>query len=204
MNSYKSAKMQSSASFEEKRSAFISYIKPVKTEAEAQEFISQIKSKHYDAKHNVFAYILKDTHTEKYSDDGEPQGTAGMPTLQVLKNEQLFDTVIVTTRYFGGILLGGGGLLRAYTKAAKLAIDAAGITEYKPHTIITATYGYPFHSAFQRIADRHSAVAQNCDYGENITNTVAVLEENSQKLAAEIFEASNGTVTCEIKEVCYM
>ncbi len=203
MNSYKAAKNQASASFEERRSEFISHIKPVKTEAEAQAFISEVKSKYYDAKHNVFAYILNSAKIEKYSDDGEPQGTAGMPTLQVLKNEGLTDTVIVTTRYFGGILLGGGGLLRAYTKAAKLAVDAAGIAEYRLHTLFDVRYDYPFHSTFLRVIEKHDGAVQNCEYGQDINTCIAVLSENASKLADAVFEASNGTVKCNFKEECY-
>ncbi len=196
IKSYTSVAKEASSVFEEKRSEFISYIKPITDEAQAQEFISFIKSKHYDAKHNVFAYIIKNSGTERYSDDGEPQGTAGMPTLQVLKNEGLTDVIVVTTRYFGGILLGGGGLVRAYTKAAKMAVDAAGLAEYKLFTYFTLTYGYPFHSTFLKITEKANARVENIEYGENITATFAILKDNAEKLTADIFEVSNGTLNC--------
>ena len=115
------------ASFIEKRSEFIGCIAPVSTNDEAVEFINSIKSKHRKAKHNVYAYILRKDNISRYSDDGEPQGTAGVPVLDVLKKRGLTDVCVVVTRYFGGILLGGGGLVRAYSHAAAIACDAAHI-----------------------------------------------------------------------------
>ena len=112
-------------SFIEKKSEFIGYNTPVKTNQEAVDFINEIKSQNRKAKHNVYAYILRDNNITRYSDDGEPQGTAGMPVLDVLQKENLTDVCVVVTRYFGGILLGGGGLVRAYSHACKLADDAS-------------------------------------------------------------------------------
>ena len=112
-------------SYIEKKSEFIGYIAPVKTADEAIEFINEIKSKHRKATHNVYAYIIRDGNTTRYSDDGEPQGTAGVPVLDVLQKEGLTDVCCVVTRYFGGVLLGGGGLVRAYSHSAKIAVDAA-------------------------------------------------------------------------------
>ena len=105
--------------FVEKRSRFIGYIKPVETEAEARAFVEEIKKRHYDARHNCWCYLLREGGVVRYSDDGEPQGTAGQPMLGVFEKEGITDLVCVVTRYFGGILLGTGGLLRAYTKGAK-------------------------------------------------------------------------------------
>ena len=112
------------------KSTFIGYAKPIKTEEEAIEFINEIKKKHKDATHNVWAYTVgKTMNIQRYSDDGEPQGTAGIPTLEVIKKEDLRDVAVVVTRYFGGIKLGAGGLVRAYTKGAKVGIDAAKVIE---------------------------------------------------------------------------
>ena len=112
------------------KSTFIGYAKPIKTEEEAIEFINEIKKKHKDATHNVWAYTVgKTMNIQRYSDDGEPQGTAGIPTLEVIKKEDLRDVVVVVTRYFGGVKLGAGGLVRAYTKGAKIGIDAAKVIE---------------------------------------------------------------------------
>ena len=111
--------------FIERRSEFIGYIMPVKTENEAISFINSIKEQHRKATHNCYCYILRENNTVRYSDDGEPQGTAAVPMLEVLKKEELTDVCLVVTRYFGGILLGGGGLVRAYSHAAKIAVDAS-------------------------------------------------------------------------------
>ena len=122
---YSTIYAKSEASFTEKKSEFIGYIAPVKTPDEAVSFINEIREKHRKATHNVYAYILRDNNISRYSDDGEPQGTAGVPVLDVLQKEGLTDVCCVVTRYFGGILLGGGGLVRAYSHSAKIAVDAA-------------------------------------------------------------------------------
>ena len=114
------------AEFVEKRSSFLGHVRFVETEDAAREFINEMKKKHYDARHNCWCYIIRGGAV-RYSDDGEPQGTAGLPMLEVFKREGVENVVCVVTRYFGGVLLGTGGLLRAYTKSAKDALDAAGI-----------------------------------------------------------------------------
>ena len=127
MAQYKTVLQEAQDDFVEKRSRFIGYARPVSTEAEALAFIAEKKSKHWDASHNVYAYILRDGGVMRYSDDGEPQGTAGIPVLDVLQKSGVTDVVVVATRYFGGILLGGGGLVRAYSHTASIALQAAGI-----------------------------------------------------------------------------
>lgn len=129
MYSYKTIKTENSDEFVEKKSRFIGYAKPVVTEDEAIEFIKKIRARHPDATHNVYAYKVRENNVQRYSDDGEPAGTAGIPTLDVIQKEGITDICIVVTRYFGGTLLGAGGLVRAYTKGAKIAIDAAKILE---------------------------------------------------------------------------
>ena len=122
---YSTVYAKTEASFTERKSEFIGYIAPVKTPDEGVSFISEVREKHRKATHNVYAYILRDNNISRYSDDGEPQGTAGVPVLDVLQKEGLTDVCCVVTRYFGGILLGGGGLVRAYSHSAKIAVDAA-------------------------------------------------------------------------------
>ena len=122
---YVTVKGSAEDSFVEKKSEFIGYIRHVETNDEAVQFINEIRAMHRKAKHNVYAYILRNDNTSRYSDDGEPQGTAGVPVLDVLQKEGLTDVCVVVTRYFGGILLGGGGLVRAYSHSCKLAVDAA-------------------------------------------------------------------------------
>ena len=133
---YSSLGKEASATYIEKKSEFIGYAAPVSTEEEAIAFIEKIRKKHADARHNVYAYLLRNG-TTRYSDAGEPQGTAGIPTLEVIRKGGFCDAVIVVTRYFGGILLGAGGLVRAYTAAAKLACEAAGIVTYTERTAFT-------------------------------------------------------------------
>ncbi|WP_370767421.1 YigZ family protein [Ruminococcus sp.] len=111
--------------FVEKRSRFIGYCKPVKTEQEAIDFINEKRSEHWNATHNVYAYSLREGNIKRYSDDGEPSGTAGMPVLDVIVKNEIFDVVVVVTRYFGGVLLGTGGLVRAYSRGSKIALEAA-------------------------------------------------------------------------------
>ena len=125
MENYKTVKNDANAEFIEKKSRFIGYCRPVKSQDEAVNFINEIRSIHRQATHNVYAYILREDNIMRYSDDGEPAGTAGVPVLEVLKKENLTDIAVVVTRYFGGVLLGAGGLVRAYGKSAKLGVDAA-------------------------------------------------------------------------------
>ncbi|MBO4343459.1 MAG: YigZ family protein, partial [Clostridia bacterium] len=140
MNSYKTfLKDFATDSFIEKKSEFISYAKRIYDEDEAKAFIAEIRKKHSDASHNCYAYILKDSGIARFSDDGEPGGTADMPILEVLKREGLSGVCVVVTRYFGGILLGAGGLVRAYAKGAKLGVDAAGVVEFVPPYIDAQT-----------------------------------------------------------------
>ena len=127
MREYKTVELESCDYFVEKKSKFIGYAKPVSTQDEAVEFINSIKSKHWDATHNVYAYVLRENNTQRYSDDGEPSGTAGVPVLDVILKENVTDVCIVATRYFGGTLLGAGGLVRAYSHTSKIALDAAHI-----------------------------------------------------------------------------
>ena len=124
---YKTVRREANDEFVEKRSRFIGYVKPVSTEEEATAFISQIRSRHWDARHNVYAYSLREGNIKRYSDDGEPSGTAGMPVLDVIVKNGIVDVCVVVTRYFGGVLLGTGGLVRAYSQGCKLALDAGEI-----------------------------------------------------------------------------
>ncbi len=129
MQDYITVKKGAYDEFVEKKSRFIGYCKPLKSEEEAIDFINAVRAKHRDATHNVYAYIVRDNNIMRYSDDSEPAGTAGMPVLDVLRSNSLTDVGVVVTRYFGGTLLGTGGLVRAYTKGAKIAVEAAQITQ---------------------------------------------------------------------------
>ena len=146
---YTTIKQSAQAEFVEKRSRFIGYALPVSEEEKATEFIEQIRRKHWDATHNVYAYSIRDGGLCRYSDDGEPSGTAGMPTLSVLTKGGITDAVVVVTRYFGGVLLGTGGLVRAYSHAAALAVEAAGIVTMRTFAVMRIECDY---TAYGRVA----------------------------------------------------
>ena len=180
--------------FVEKRSRFIGYIKPVETEAEARAFVEEIKKHHYDARHNCWCYLLREGGVVRYSDDGEPQGTAGQPMLGVFEKEGITNLVCVVTRYFGGILLGTGGLLRAYTKGAKDALDAAGVSVVRRWVRQLVPCTYSLYERLKQETERFGAVIEDTEYGADIVLTVLVPEELSDAYAARILDFTAGTV----------
>ena len=180
--------------FVEKRSRFIGYIKPVETEAEARAFVEEIKKRHYDARHNCWCYLLREGGVVRYSDDGEPQGTAGQPMLGVFEKEGITDLVCVVTRYFGGILLGTGGLLRAYTKGAKDALDAAGVSVVRRWVRQLVPCTYSLYERLKQETERFGAVIEDTEYGADIVLTVLVPEKQSDAYAARILDFTAGTV----------
>ncbi|MBQ2092919.1 MAG: YigZ family protein, partial [Clostridia bacterium] len=163
--------------FTEKRSRFIGYAKPVTTEAEATAFIEEIRKKHWDAKHNVYAYVLREGNAQRYSDDGEPQGTAGVPTLDVLKKQGVTDCVVVVTRYFGGILLGGGGLVRAYSHAASIALQAAGIVEMRSFTSCETMLDYNLYGRLPALIAELSGKVTDTDFADAVRVKFLIPEE---------------------------
>ena len=189
---YVTLRKEASAEFEEKRSVFIGYAKPVKTEAEAMEFVKKIRGKHGDARHNVFAYTLGGGVTARYSDDGEPQGTAGIPVLDVLRKSGVDDSCIVVTRYFGGILLGAGGLVRAYSAAAKMALDTAEIATFEPYTEFSLSCSYPDYQKISAELPRFSALIDGTDFADNVIVTFAIKSEMKDQLIDRICEMTAG------------
>jgi uncharacterized YigZ family protein len=154
-----------SETLEIKKSSFICYAQRVGTEEEAKNFIKEIKNKHKDARHNVFAYTIgENMEIQRYSDDGEPQGTAGIPVLEVIKKKNIKDTAIVVTRYFGGILLGAGGLTRAYSNAASLGIDAAGIVEKVMGIPVCIEIPYDLLGKIQYYCERNEKYIEEVEY----------------------------------------
>ena len=181
------------ASFIEKRSEFIGYIAPVKTDEEAVNFINTIKAKHRKAKHNVYAYILRKDNISRYSDDGEPQGTAGLPVLDVLQKRGLTDVCVVVTRYFGGILLGGGGLVRAYSHAASLACDAAHTMDMCLCHRLKICTDYGMYGKLTYILPNFETITVNSDFADSVTLELLVLSEKLSALISEITEITNGS-----------
>lgn len=183
--------------YTEKRSEFIGHVKCVQTEDEARAFITEMKKKYYDARHNCSCYIIKDS-AERYSDDGEPQGTAGIPMLEVFRREGVSNVVCVVTRYFGGVLLGAGGLFRAYTKAAKDALDDAGVAVVRRWVEFSLPCSY---SAAERMKNEVTAldgVVTDMEYAANVCIRALLPEENADKFKARIFDVSSGGITPEV------
>lgn len=186
------------AEMEERKSVFIGHAKPVTSEEEARAFIDEIRHQYADATHNVYAYLLNGGAVARYSDDGEPHGTSGVPTLNVLKMSGAMDLVVVVTRYFGGILLGAGGLVRAYSAAAKLAIDEAGLAVFEPWNIVGFTCSYSDYQKITAGMPKTGAVEEDADFGEDVTVTAAVKVENTGVLMTYISETTGGRSSVEI------
>lgn len=180
--------------YEEKRSVFIGYAVPVCDEPAALAFIQKIKAKNYDARHNVYAYLLGE-NLARFSDDGEPQGTAGIPMLEVIKKSGITNVCIVVTRYFGGVLLGAGGLVRAYTAAAKAAVESAEIAEYVRCSLLQIRLSYP---DFQKFSAKGPALGIKIDateYTEVVAVDFAVRASQTERICKEISEMFNGKST---------
>lgn len=189
---YVTIKAEGTAEYEEKRSRFIGYVKPVKSEEAALEFIGSIKKRHYDARHNVWAYHIDGGRVARYSDDGEPQGSAGIPVLECIKKSGITDTAVVVTRYFGGVLLGVGGLVRSYTKAASAAIEAAGIASFELFSEFTLKCSY---SDYQRVGFElglADTIIDGVDYTEDVTLRFAVRKNAARTLNARLADILEG------------
>ncbi len=179
--------------FIEKKSRFIGRIWPVETEEEALARIQEMKRKHYDATHNCWAYIIRDGAV-RFSDDGEPGGTAGMPMLQVLQREGLYNAVCVVTRYFGGILLGAGGLVRAYTKGAKIAVDAAGKSMKRVWTVLYVPCPYSFYERVRLEVEAFGGIVRKADFGAEVEMELLFPEAKTQEFLDRLTDMTAGTV----------
>ena len=177
----------------EKRSRFLGHVWRVSSEEEAREIIEATKKKHYDARHNCWCYIIKDGPT-RYSDDGEPQGTAGQPMLNVFQREGVVNVCCVVTRYFGGILLGAGGLVRAYTQSAKDALDGAGISVVRRWVAMEVPCTYAQFEQARRTVEAFSGVVEQVDYGADVVLSALLPEERAAEFSAHILDASAGTI----------
>ncbi|MGN1417807.1 MAG: YigZ family protein [Acutalibacteraceae bacterium] len=198
MNSYKTVEKECCDEFIVKKSRFIGYVKPVKTAQQATDFIAEIKQKHWDATHNVYAYILRDGQIKRYSDDGEPQGTAGMPVLNVLLQQELCDVAVVVTRYFGGILLGTGGLVRAYSVGAKIAVESGNIITMSLCKFAKVCCDYNYYGKLVTIICKNGGFIIDTDFAENVTVSFNIPSEIYDKLAYEITDSSGGRYKSEV------
>ena len=193
MTEYYIPTQNSETEFVEKRSRFIGHVWRVESEEDARARVEEMKKKYYDARHNCWCYIIKDGPV-RYSDDGEPQGTAGQPMLNVFQREGVENVVCVVTRYFGGILLGAGGLVRAYTQSAKDALDAAGISIVRRWVALEVPCTYGLFERMRQEVAAFEGVVENVDYGADVVLSVLLPEERASDFAAHVLDVSAGTV----------
>ena len=194
---YKTIARRCEARFIEKKSEFIGYLCPVQTEEQAVAFIEEIRAMHRKATHNCYAYSLRENNAARHSDDGEPGGTAGVPIYEVLRKEGLTDVCCVVTRYFGGVLLGAGGLVRAYTKGAKDAVDAAQIKCMAEAVKLAVTVDYGLYGRLAQVFADFDARVEDERFADNVRIVLHIRAENSQKLTDKLVDVCNGAVSVE-------
>ena len=194
---YRTVLNEASAELIEKNSRFIASVKPVATKEEAEAFIEEIRSQNRTANHNVYAYVLRENNYQKHSDDGEPGGTAGMPVLNVLIKQELTDVVVVVTRYFGGVLLGTGGLVRAYSASAALGVSSAQAVSMCEHTVFNIKCSYDKYSLVMSTMSSAGAISENADFTDVVEVTGYILSENFDAFCKNLVNQSNGTVFAE-------
>ncbi len=197
MDSYRTIGSAGSAEFVEKKSRFIGHISPVTTQEEALGFIQSLKSKYWDATHNVYAYVLRDGQTRRYSDDGEPQGTAGIPVLDVLLKENLVDCAVVVTRYFGGIMLGAGGLVRAYSHGSKIAVEAGGIVTMCLCDLLTVSCDYNFYGRLSSLIPEMGGIIENTEFTDSVRVDFRIDSKLTSLLDEKLFDLSLGKYRCQ-------
>ena len=196
MDSYRIPTTTGASEYVDKRSRFLGLVQPVGSEDEARAVIAACKKQYHDARHNCWCYLLRDG-TERYSDDGEPQGTGGQPVLEVLRRAGLTDVCVAVTRYFGGILLGAGGLTRAYANGAALAVAAAERITYRSCADCRIEMAYPRYGLVSRLLPDYEAQVLASSFGERVGLTVRLPEEQFEELRAALTEATAGAVEAE-------
>lgn len=189
---YTTLEHEGECEFVEKKSVFIGHAAPVKSEEEAQAYVKKVKSAYMDARHNVWAYMMKGEIVARYSDDGEPQGTAGVPVLDTIRKSGVTDAVVVVTRYFGGILLGAGGLVRAYSHTAKLALEAAHIITYEQYTEMELVCSYSDYQRYLPELPRFGAVIDDTQFSDSVKILFAVKNTVVDDLLLRVREMSGG------------
>ena len=194
MTEYKTPAGAGESELTEKRSRFLGHVRPAESEEEARAFLAEMKKTYYDARHNCWCYLIRGG-PERYSDDGEPQGSAGIPMLEVFRREGVTNAVCVVTRYFGGVLLGTGGLLRAYTQSAKAALDAAGIREVRRLRTLTVRCPYALLERVRLETASFGGTVTAMDYGAEAALTVELPEERAEAFAARLVDLSSGRIS---------
>lgn len=202
--SYKTVKTRAEAMMTEKKSKFISNVCPCSYEEEALEFLKRIKSKYPDATHNVYAYVIDENNIFRYSDDGEPQGTAGMPVLDTIRKEGLVDVCVVVTRYFGGTLLGTGGLVHAYGSSAKQGLVEAGIITRSLCNVVCVRVDYTLVGKIQHKITADNLILDDTEYGNDVAFYICCLMEHTEKFIEEIIDLTNGKAEVSVVENKYI
>ena len=192
MTEYYIPTQSSETEFVEKRSRFIGHVWRVDSEEEARACIEQTKKKHYDARHNCWCYLIREGTVLRYSDDGEPQGTAGQPMLNVFQREDVWNVCCVVTRYFGGILLGAGGLTRAYGSSAKDALNAAGISRMRLWATLAVPCTYSLYERMLLLISAVGGIVEESDFGADILLTVTLPADRREEFFAQVTELSSG------------
>lgn len=198
MESYRTVRNEGCGEYEVKRSRFLCYAAPVRSRDEAAAFIAAIKQKHWDARHNCSAYILREGGVKRFSDDGEPQGTAGMPILDVLEKSEVTDVCVVITRYFGGILLGAGGLVRAYSHSAALALEAGEIITMMKCAECELTCDYTLYGRIPALIAEHGGKETGTDFTDSVTVRFRLPEDEVDGFRAQLTEYSSGRCTVTV------
>ncbi len=194
MQNYKTVLRASTAEYTEKRSRFVANISPVQNEEEALSFLSKIKAEHREARHHVYAYVCRENNISRFSDDGEPSGTAGLPVLNALLGKGLTDACIVVTRYFGGILLGTGGLARAYGKSASDAVVAAGICEMIDSSIFSVTLEYSLLGKIQHVIEQKGYQVLDTEFGVMPSLSICTEKEKGDELIKTLTDVTGGKI----------
>lgn len=200
MDEYRTVRNEAEEEYIIKKSRFIGHIKPVTTQEEALAFITEVSKKHWDATHNVYAYILRESGIKRFSDDGEPQGTAGIPTLDVLEKSGVTDCAVVVTRYFGGIMLGAGGLVRAYSHSASIALNAGGIVTRALCARLSVKCDYYFYGKLSSLVPEAGGIIEDTLFEDNVTLIFRLPCSQVDAFNAKLTDVSNGRYKAEKAE----
>lgn len=194
---------QGEAEYVEKRSRFIGHVWPVDSEEEARRYIEETRKRHHDARHNCWCYVLREGNILRYGDDGEPQGTAGQPMLNVFLREEVTNVCCVVTRYFGGILLGAGGLTRAYGGTAKLALNEAGVSRVRLWATIAIPCSYAMYERVRLLVEMEGGIIAGTDFGADVVLSVLLPAEQTQSLQEKLTELSAGQLELLVEEEAF-
>ena len=203
-DSYKTVSWESETSMVEKKSKFIANVRPVSDEADALEFLNKIRSRYPDATHNVYAYVIDENNIFRYSDDGEPSGTAGMPVLDAIRKAGIVDVAVVVTRYFGGTLLGTGGLVHAYGTSASMGLNESKVVIREKCDILAVTVDYTLVGKIQYKISSDGFLLEDTVYADEVTFKICSPIDMTTQLIAQMTDITNGKAVCNIVDNKYV